>query len=86
MLMMTVPLSKALTSTVKHPKVRHRFIRGMWFVRREIQVAIGYYAGLVRNGRSALLLGPYESRETAAENVKRAHDAACRSAGSTLRA
>jgi hypothetical protein len=41
-------------------------------------MAIGFYAGLVRDGRrKAFLLGPYDTREAAASNVERAHDAAC---------
>jgi hypothetical protein len=40
-------------------------------------MTVGWYAGLVRYERKALLLGPYETRELADANVARAHDAAC---------
>ena len=39
---------------------------------------IGFYVALVRDGcKRAFLLGPYDTREAAASNVERAHDAAC---------
>lgn len=37
---------------------------------------IGYYAGLRRDGRKAILLGPYASKAEADANVERARDEA----------
>lgn len=41
-------------------------------------MAIGFYAGLLRDGkRKALLLGPYATKAEAEPHVARAHAAAC---------
>lgn len=39
---------------------------------------IGYYAAIIRDTRTALLLGPYATHQEAAANVERAHDMACK--------
>lgn len=39
---------------------------------------VGFYAGLNRNGRRALLAGPFDTYQEAAASVEAAHLAACK--------